>query len=130
MAYNTILTKTGANNLLSLGANASTITRFRVSVTTPDAVWADTVLTTTVTIGASMYKAIDSILADTTDSSVKIVSKLSVSEANGNLLDGHALEDSSGSPIMMIKSKYPQNSKANTDLFKYTTKIRVRNINQ
>lgn len=130
MAYNTLVVKGGANNILAVGANGTSITRFRVSVSTPDVAWADTVLTTAVTISAATYKAIDSILTDTTDTSIKVVSKLTVSEANGNLLDGHSLEDSSGSPIMMVKSKYPSNSKSNTDLFKYTTKIRLRNVNQ
>lgn len=126
MAYATILTKTGANGMLASGVNG--IVNFRVSVLTPDAVWGDTVLTTTVTIGAAMFKAIDSILTDTTNSSVKVITKLSVSEANGNLLNGHSLEDASGSPIMFIKSKHPNNSKSATDLFKYTTNIRLRNI--
>jgi hypothetical protein len=129
MTNSTLLVKTGANNLLANGIS-TTATRFRVSINTTDPLWSDTVLTTTVTINAAMYKAIESILTDTTDASVQITSKLTVSEANGNLLDGYAIEDSTGSPIMAIKTKHTANSKSNTDLFKYTTKVRLRNINQ
>lgn len=76
------------------------------------------------------YKTVDSTTTDETDASATIISKLSVTEANGFLLDGQALFNQDTTKKMFTKNKTSQNSKGNTDLFKFTQKIRYRNINQ
>jgi len=73
-------------------------------------------------------KLIDSTTYDVVDGSFSSVGKLSVAEANGFLLDGINFRTSA--TTMIIKSKYPSNSKDTTDLFKITSKIKFRNINQ
>lgn len=76
------------------------------------------------------YKNFDSLAIDEVDGSITITSKLSISEANGFLLNGISSENIDVSPIMGIKSKHPANSKGNSDLIKYVTKLKIRNVNQ
>lgn len=76
------------------------------------------------------YKTTETTTFDETDASVTITSKLSITEANGFLIDGHALYNTDASELMSDKSKFPDNSKGTTDLFKITTKRKIRNINQ
>jgi hypothetical protein len=78
------------------------------------------------------YKTVDSISFDETDGSVTVVSKLAVTEANGFLIDGHALfnTDAGTAELMFAKSKFTSNSKGTSDLFKITNKFKVRNNNQ
>jgi len=73
------------------------------------------------------YKTVESIAVDETDGSCTILSKLTITEATGFLLNGHAIFNTDVSEKMFCKTKHPSNSKDNTDLFKYTTKIKFRN---
>jgi len=72
-------------------------------------------------------KALESVVIDEVDGSVALQGKLSVSEANGFLLDGFAPENTDATPLMHSKSKTSQNSKGTSDLFKYTQKFKFRN---
>lgn len=76
------------------------------------------------------YKDVESIQVDEIDAAVTTISKLSVSEANGFLLDGQALFNKDSAEKMFTKSKFSRNSKEVTDLIKTTQKIKYRNINQ
>jgi hypothetical protein len=76
------------------------------------------------------YKTTDSVTLDETDGAVTVVSKLTVTEANGFLLDGHALFNTDSSELLFEKTKFPSNSKDNVDLFRITTKLKIRNLNQ
>ncbi len=75
-------------------------------------------------------KTIDSTTFDETDASVTTTSKLSITEANGFLINGHSLNNTDTAELMATKSKFPNNSKDTTDLFKITTKLKYRNISQ
>lgn len=73
-------------------------------------------------------KTQDSVTTSNTDNSVTYVNKLTVAEANGFLINGLGLVNTDGTELLAIKSKFPNNSKDTTDLFKFTTKIRFSNI--
>jgi len=73
-------------------------------------------------------KAFDSVTIDESDSSVTTVSKLSVTEANGFLLNGIAHYNTDSTALMSLKGKYTATSKGTTDLLKITTKLKFRNI--
>lgn len=73
-------------------------------------------------------KNFDSVSVDESDSSITTVSKLTITEANGFLLNGIGHYNTDGTPLMTIKGKFNQNSKGITDLLKITTKIKFRNI--
>lgn len=76
------------------------------------------------------YKTVTSINFDETDGSTTIVSSLAVTEANGFLIDGHALYNTDTTQVMFAKSKFSSNSKSSSDLFKITNKFKFRNNNQ
>ncbi len=76
------------------------------------------------------YKEIDSISIDETEGSATVISKLSITEANGFLIDGHATYNDDSTELIHTKTKFSENSKGITDLFKISTKYKFRNINQ
>ena len=76
------------------------------------------------------YKNIDSLTIDEADNSITVVSKLTISEANGFLLNGHATENADTSALLATKTKYTGTSKGNTDLIKFTTKLQFRNVGE
>ena len=76
------------------------------------------------------YKALDTVTFDETDGSMSMTGKITVSEANGFLLDGYLIANTDTSELAFVKAKFPDNSKGTTDLFKMTIKTKQRNINQ
>jgi len=70
------------------------------------------------------------LIIDETDGSVSTISKLSVSEANGFLINGHGIFNTDSSPKMTDTGKFASYSKGTTDLFKFTNKVKLRNVNQ
>jgi hypothetical protein len=72
------------------------------------------------------FKDVDSLSHDTTDASVTILKRLSVTEANGFLIDGSATFNDDS---MFSKEKIFPFSKSSTELVKITEKFKFRNIN-
>lgn len=75
-------------------------------------------------------KAFDSTSFDETDASVSGVCKLSVSDANGFLLDGFGVFNEDVSEKLVLKAKFTGFSKSSSDLLKFTFKLKSRNIGQ
>jgi len=133
MVNSTLKTRSGVvilnNRGFKISPDYTVPSRFQVSVGTSDVSWTDTSLSGKVVIsGTSYYKDVDSVVFDESDGSVTVTSKLSVTEANGNLIDGHALFNTDSSVLMSDKSKFPSSSKGSSDLFKIVVKRKIRNI--
>ena len=102
-------------------------TRFRVSVDTTNCEWTDTELTGSVEIlGGDFTKQLESITVNETDADVVFEGWLSVTEANGNLLDGFAVVNEDDPEKLIAKAKVPSRSKTNTELFKYSIKLKIK----
>ena len=125
-AITTSFTTTGTVNL-----NSMTYTYFATNTTTvTDTLASGDLIFDAIRLASSddYSKAIDSVSYDLVDGSVSVIGKLSVTDANGFLLNGVCFRTSSNT--MTVKSKFPENSKDSTDLFKITSKLKFRNINQ
>jgi hypothetical protein len=72
-------------------------------------------------------KTISTTTVNETEASISYVSNLSVTEANGFLVDGHGLVNTDTNELLGVASKFPDNSKDTTDLLKFTTKLFISN---
>lgn len=115
-------------NRLTFNEPTNTIpTTFQVGVTTTDVAWGDTALTDAVEIvGGNYFKPLNSITHDETNGNIVYDGWLSVTDANGNLLTGFAVFNDDDPVSLIAKSKFTGISKTNTELFKFSLKIKFR----
>lgn len=131
MVNGSIMPKIGVNvminRLVKSSPDYSVPSHFRVGVTTTDVAWADTELNNSVIILGSDYtKLLESVVIDETNGNIEFNGWLSVTEANGNLLTGFAVVNTDGSEKLITKSKFTGTSKTNTELFKISVKVKIR----
>lgn len=102
-------------------------TKFRVGVTTDNCAWTDTSLNDSVAIlGTDYTKLLESVTVDETNAYIEFQGWLSVTEANGNLLTGFAVVNEDTAEKLIAKSKFTGVSKTNTELFKISVKVRIK----
>lgn len=100
---------------------------FRVGVTTDNCVWTDTELNDSVEIiGGLFTKQLESTVISESNGEVVFNAWLSVTEGNGNLLTGIAVVNDDSSEKLIVKAKHPSRSKTNTELFKYSLKVSIK----
>jgi hypothetical protein len=128
-----MIPKVGANlvieRLMHEIPTQSVPSKFRVGVTTDDPDWDDTELNDSVEILAGAYtKTLESVVIDYNNSHITFSGWLSVTEANGNLLTGFAVVNTDVSEKLVTKSKFTGTSKSNTQLFKFSQRLKFKDI--
>lgn len=131
MTDGSIVPKVGVNVMLNRLCKEvpdySNTSSFKVGVDTVTPAWDDTDLDNPVDITTgNLLKQLNNVSFNETDGDVFIQGWLSVTEANGNLLDGFAVFNGDSPNKIITKSKFPSRSKTNTELFKITVRIKLR----
>ena len=115
------------DRLLNEVPNYKRPTRFRVGVTTDNCDWTDTSLNDSVEIlGGNYTKILESVTIDEVNAYMEFQGWLSVTEANGNLITGFAVVNEDTAEKLIAKSKFTGVSKTNTELFKISVKVRIK----